>query len=229
MIGAAALIVPAGGVSAQASPSGGLEIASQEVRRGLSWSDRRASVSADATLPFDDVDLSARVTVLRGSARHRGSDAVADLGAAWTTRAGGLALTARTAAHLFAGGSGPRHYADVGGVAAYAYGPLQVDAGVTWAPSQRAIGGSNLYLSAGASAGVPGTPFTVSAAAGHSSGGNGLRADRLRPGGNYADWRLGVDRVSGRLTLGLDYTGTDLPRGVADGRDRLVARARLSF
>ena len=86
--------------------------------------------------------------------------------------------------------------------------------------------------------GVPATPFTLMASAGHSSGSvdDPIRAARLRPGGSYWDWSLGVDHITGPLTLGLVYTGTDIservPSPFANARDtgdRLTARVALNF
>jgi hypothetical protein len=115
-----------------------------------------------------------------------------------------------------------------------------VNAGADYAPSQSAIGGDNLYLHAGAQAGIPGTPWTVLAGVGHSTGKteDAFRAARLRPGGDYSDWRVGVEHVTGPVTLGLDYVGTDVSEraasafALADARhsgDRIVGRVRFGF
>ena len=65
-----------------------------------------------------------------------------------------------------------------------------------------------------------------------------LRAARLRPAGTYSDWLVGVRHITGPLTLGLDYSGTNIDRAdivaspYADPRnsgDRLTARASFSF
>ncbi|WP_244185406.1 TorF family putative porin [Sphingomonas aurantiaca] len=111
--------------------------------------------------------------------------------------------------------------------------------GAIGAPSQRAIGGSNVYAYANANAGIPGTPFTVLAEVGHSSGSvrNPNHAERLRPGGDYTNWRLGLEHRRDRLTVGVDYIGTDVSRSgeasrFADRRnaaDRLIGHVQLSF
>ncbi len=119
------------------------------------------------------------------------------------------------------------------------YGPLYATAGVIGAPSQRAIGGSNVYVYANANAGIPGTPFTVLTELGHSSGSvsDPVRTERLRPGGSYTNWRLGLEHRRNRLTIGVDYIGTDISRtaiasGFADRRnagDRILGRVQVSF
>lgn len=232
-----ALAVLPAAAPAQSKPSFGVEVTTDERRRGLSWSGGDPSISADAALSLAGFEADARVAALRGSPRHAGADAVADLTLGKTWGVGGLSLRARAIGHLFAGAREPMDYWEVGGTASYTFGPLQGEAGVTYAPSQSAIGGSNTYAFVGASAGIPATPFTISASAGRSMGPDDrLRSARLRPGGDYTDWRIGVEHITGPLTLGVDYVGTDVPRGAAgaladagNSGDRLLARARLSF
>lgn len=234
-IGAAPALLLAGHAQAQTGPAFGVEATTDESRRGLSWSDGRASISADAATDIGPLEADVRVSALRGADRHGGGDAVADasLGSRW--RLADVTLRLRATAHLFAGAEGKRDYGEVTASANYAYGPVQLDAGASYAPHQDAIGGSNLYLFAGASAGVPATPFTVVANIGRSSGdADDARAQRLRPGGRYLDWRLGVEHVQGPLVLALDYVGTDFDDATPDALvrhdgDRLVARARFSF
>ena len=160
-----------------------------------------------------------------------------------TRRLGGnvgpFALRGRAIGHVFAGADRGMDYTEFGGDARYTLGPVELTAGALYAPPQRAIGGSNLYLSAQAVAAIPMTPFTLVGGIGRSSGAadDTARADRLRPGGSYVDWRLGVEHVTGPLTLALDYVGTDLndDRPVAalgDRRhsgDRILGRARFAF
>lgn len=236
--GVASLLVTAT-VQAQSLPSVGVEATTDERRRGLSWSEGRASVSGDAALTLGAVELDARVAALRGSVRQDGADAVADLGAAIVGDFGPVQLRGRAIGHVFAGAERGMDYAEFGGDARYTLGPVELTAGALYAPPQRAIGGSNLYLSAQAVAGIPMTPFTLVGGVGRSSGtvDDAARADRLRPGGTYTDWRLGVEHVTGPLTLAIDYVGTDLndDRVVSPigdrrhGGDRILGRARFAF
>ncbi|WP_430637002.1 TorF family putative porin [Sphingomonas hankookensis] len=185
------------------------------------------------------VEFDARVAALRDSPRHDGADAVADLGAAIVADAGPVQLRGRAIGHVFAGATRGMDYAEFGGDARYALGPVELTAAALYAPPQRAIGGSNLYLSAQAVAGIPATPFTLVGGLGRSSGAvdDAARADRLRPGGTYTDWRLGVEHTTGPLMLALDYVGTDLNddrvvRPIGDrqhGGDRILGRVRFAF
>lgn len=237
-LGVASLLVTAA-TQAQSLPSAGVEVTTDERRRGLSWSEGRASLSGDAALTLGAVELDARVAALRGSVRQDGADAVADLGAAVGGDVGPFALRARAIGHVFAGAERRMDYAEFGGDARYTLGPVELTAGALYAPPQRAIGGSNLYLLAQGVAAIPMTPFTLVGSIGRSSGvvDDVARADRLRPGGTYVDWRLGVEHVTGPLTLALDYVGTDLNddrivAAVGDRRhsgDRILGRARFAF
>jgi hypothetical protein len=217
------------------------EAATDERRRGLSWTDGKAAASAQVTaqLPLTGLDASARVTTLRGADRHGGADAVVDLEGGYGFDLGLVRLEARGIGHVFTGGTDDLNYGELGLGGGVLFGPLQVDLFGRYAPPQDAIGGDNLYLGARASAGIPTTAFTVRAGVGRSSGSvdDPVRAARLRPDGGYTDWMLGVTRVSGGLSLSLDYTGTDVerfatPSPFAELRhagDRLTARAAIRF
>jgi uncharacterized protein (TIGR02001 family) len=230
---AAAQDVPSAGVTASA------EVTSDEVRRGLSWSGGRAAVAGELRGSRGALDASVRAVTLRDSPRHAGAEAVVDLTAGTGWDLGAIRLDATATGHLFAGARGRMDYVEFGATAGYGYGPIYATLGVAVAPSQDAIGGSNVHVRADANAGIPGTPFTLLAGLGHSSGSvtDPVRADRLRPGGSYIDWRLGVEHRRDRLTFGIDYIGTDVAQADASTRfadarhagDRLVGRAQLSF
>ena len=225
---------------AQERPAIGVELNSDENRRGLSWSGGRVSPSADTFATQGPFEASGRIVALRESARHGGAGVVGDLSIGASTMFGPVTMRGRVTGHLFGGAGFNADYVELGGSAAYTLGPVQVDVGADYAPSQSAIGGDNLYLHAGAQAGIPGTPWTVLAGVGHSTGktDDPFRAARLRPGGDYSDWRIGVQHVTGPVTLGLDYVGTDVSERaasiypLADARhsgDRIVGRVRFGF
>ncbi len=233
---ALAAIAPA---AAQTGVSGGIEATTDERRRGLSWSGGDASVSADVSAGVFGLEASARATALRGSARHAGADGVVDLtiGKGWDI--GPFRVRGQGIGHLFVDAGRRMDYGEISADASYTLGPVQVVAGTIWAPSQDAIGGSNLYFHAGADAGIPGTPLTLSGSIGRTSGttDDPVRAARLRPAGRYTDWQVGLEHVTGPLTLALDYVGSDVAQArimspLGDRRhsgDRILGRARLSF
>jgi hypothetical protein len=237
---AAALAAALAAVPARSQDiSAGVELASDEVRRGLSWSEGRPAASADALVSLGAVEGSLRIATLRESARHGGASGVADLELAAAADLGPLRVRGHATGHLFASAGDRMDYAELGASGSYSLGPVQLGVGAIYAPDQDAIGGDNLHLYASAHAGVPATPLSVSAAIGRTSGSvdDPLRAARLRPAGAYTDWRLGAEFSQFPFTLGLDYIGTDIGAqgtaspfaDLAGTRDRVVARVRLSF
>lgn len=201
-------------------PSVGVEATTDDRRRGLSWSDGRATIVADASVPIGDFRIDVAAAGLRDSRRHGGADLGIDAGARWTTEAAGWRLHAGGVGHFFVEGSG-LNYAEIQAGAAYSLGPASLDLAGSYAPSQDAIGGDNLYLSAGLNAGIPATPFTIFAGVGRTMGGDDgdARARRLRPDGDYWDYRLGAEYVLGPATAGARLTTTSIdPDRVPAGR-----------
>lgn len=217
----------------------GAEAASDEVRAGISWSGGKASASADARLDFGVVDASARMVLLRGSRRQAGADAVADLAIGRDWNLGAVTLRTEAVGHVFAGAEQSMHFGELVLGARYGLGPLRLAATAWYAPRQSTIGGDNLHLRAGLDAGLPGLPVTLLASLGYTTGsGNDLRAARLRPGGDYADWKLGAEYTRFPLTFGLDYVGNSIARDLVtvspfadlgSTGERVVARVRIAF
>lgn len=226
--------------AAQTGVHAGVELATDERRRGLSWSDGKAAPAAYARIDLPaGFDIGLRATALRGSERHDDADAVWEPTLGYSTRLGGFRLDGFATGHLFSGARGRMDYGELGAGASYALGPAEAGVEARYAPSQSAIGGDNLYLGVRGRLGVPATPLTVTASAGRSSGSvdDATRAARLRPGGTYRDWSLGVQHVTGPLTVALEYTGTDIANQPDFSRfavrqhagDRLAARISLGI
>ena len=95
-------------------------------------------------------------------------------------------------------------------------GPAVVKVGTNYTWGQAATGQrDNIYVYGDLSVGVPNTPVTLVAHYGYSDGayGSALNAAGGRLfDGNYTDWSLGADYVTGPVTFGLRYIDTDLPR-----------------
>jgi Bacterial protein of unknown function (Gcw_chp) len=214
------------------SVSATVEIASDERRRGLSWSDGdpvlRGSVSAPVAA---GLSLDGAIVSLWDSDRHGGADAVVDLGATYARQVGGWRLSAEGRYHLFPGAS-KQGYGKVGAGAGFLIGPASIDLHASYAPRQSSIGGDSLYLSASAAVGVPGTPITVSARVGRSSGDerDPVRAARLRPDGAYWDHGASVDYLKGRWFTGVRYANSSIdgPGGRHAGAT-LIGRVGLSL
>ncbi|MBB3347549.1 MULTISPECIES: TorF family putative porin [unclassified Sphingomonas] len=234
----AALVSPA---AAQVAPHAGVEVATDERRRGLSWSDSQLAPAAWARIDLPSgIDLGARVTGTRGDPRHGGADAVIEPTLGYSRLAGGFRLDGFVTGHLFTGAGGALDYGELGAGASYTLGPIEAGAEARYAPSQSAIGGDNLYLGVRGRVGIPATPWTLAASLGRSSGSvdDPVRAARLRPTGSYRDWSVGLEHITGPVTLALVYTGTDIsddavvisPYAALDhAGDRIAARASIGF
>ena len=101
-------------------------------------------------------------------------------------------------------------------------GPVTAEAGAFYAPEQDGLGGrDNLYLYGDVTGGIPFTPLTVLGRLGYTTGG-------LAPGGgDYIDWRLGVEVDRGPFRLGLSYVDTDLDLPNSDAT--VVASVSVGF
>ncbi|MEH3107081.1 MAG: hypothetical protein PGN09_07260 [Sphingomonas fennica] len=206
-----AALALASATAAEAGVTGGVEATTDLRRRGLGWSGSRAAAGVWAAAEAGPASLTAAVTTLRGSRRHGGADAVVDVLPRYTIDAGAWRLSAGPSARLFLGAGG-QDYIELDGSAGWTFGPLRLTAAASYAPRQRAIGGDNLYLSANAEAGIPGTPLTVLGGIGRTTGDarDAERARRLRPDGAYTDYRLAVEHVRNRLTFGAALTATSI-------------------
>lgn len=230
---AAALIAAAGPVAAQTTGPVDLSAwaTSDERRHGLSWSDGRPTVGGLAVFaPSDALRIEADALAARGSGRHGGADAAIGLTAFAGRTVGGVRVEAGTRANLFPGGRGDMDYGAGIVRADWTIGPARLTGSAEYAPRQRAIGGSLLHLRTTASVGLIGTPWTVFGALARTSGDtrDAARALRLRPDATYFDWRLGVERAIGPVTLGVDYVGTDL-RNARHAGDTLLLRVSLGL
>ncbi len=213
-------------------PSVSLEPASDERRRGLSWSDGEPVVRAVATIPVtQQLAVEATAVSLWGSSRHGGAGAVVDVQASYARQLGGWRLSADATYRLFPGASG-QDYVELGTAAGFLIGPATIDLFARYAPRQRAIGGDNLYVGVAPSFGIPGTPLTLSGHVGRSSGAvsDPLRVQRLRPDGQYWDHGVALDYRKGRWLAGLRYANSSIDRDAADHAGAtVIGRVGIEF
>ncbi len=217
----------------------GVEATTDEVRRGLSWSDGEVSASVDASAGFGGIDVAARVAMLRKSDRHADADVVGDIAVGKDWDLSGFTVRTEAIGHVFGNADVNMNYGELGLGARYSIGPLQVKADAFYAPSQGSIGGDNLYLRGSANVGIPAFPVTVAASVGYTTGDTkDARSARLRPAGDYADWRVGLEYNQFPFTIGVDYAGTDVDTSrvatspfadLKHAGDRVLGRVRLSF
>ena len=187
----------------------------------------RGTIAIQAT---EGLSFDATATSLWNSSRHRGADAVVDLGTSYARQRGAWRLSAKGVYHLFSGASG-QGYGEVGAGTGFLIGPANIDVNASYAPRQSSIGGDNLYLSASASAGIPGTPFTVSAHVGRSSGRtrNMEDAARLRPDGTYWDHGISIDYLKRQWFAGVRYANSSIDGEAGHSGATLIGRAGIAF
>ncbi|MXO64641.1 TorF family putative porin [Altericroceibacterium endophyticum] len=224
---------------AEVKPEIWIDLESDHRVRGLSWSDGKFTGDIYANVPLTTkVSASTQLTALRGAERHGGADAGSDLAVTYSDEASLLSWHVSGVGHLFAGCNFKCDYAEVQGGGGGTLGPVSIDAMVSYAPDQVAIGGSNFYKRVEVSYGFWGKPISLRGYVGHSSGHTEdvQRARRLRPDGNYVDWSLGAEYYLGPASLTLTYSDTDISRKAADFTgasgdfgSKIVAGAHISF
>lgn len=214
---------------AHAQSTGGtvsFEAETDHRERGLSGSDGKAALGISASVPVTyDLGVDLDAVTLRDAARHGGADLGMTVAPRYTVHGGPWDFSAGVRGNLFVGRSGTS-YVELTGEVARTLGPAQLVLGAAFAPSQDAIGGSNLYLDAQLSASIPGTPVTLYGGVGHTSGSsNGdPRAARLRPGGDYLDHHVGAEYTEANYAVGLRYSGTSIGKDEVDPLSRWTDR-----
>ena len=227
---AAALLA---GATSAAAARFDVEAATDLRHRGLSWSDGRPTLAAHGSMPLGaGFSIDASIAGLRGSDRHGGADMLGEAALRYERQSGPWRWWGELQGLGFAGARG-QDYAQLRAGTAFGIGPAQVVVQADWAPPQSAIGGGNLYLGGFARAGLTGTPVTLTAGFGRSTGrddGSG-RSQRLRPCGDYSDFRLDADYVRGVFSMGASVTATTIDHscGAADAGARLLLRASIEF
>ncbi|PEQ11996.1 hypothetical protein B2G71_14550 [Novosphingobium sp. PC22D] len=212
----AILATPASGQAVRQSGAS-VQFRTDDRERGLSWSDGEAALSLEGTLAVSPaLSIDAGVTSLRGSSRHGGSDFGLTISPRYTVQSAGWELSGGVNGYLF-DGDGELNFIEVEASAGYLIGPVSLVGRARFAPSQDAIGGSNVHLGANAGLGIPGSPFSLYGGVGYSFGSTSdpVRAARLRPGGDYADYYLAVERMQRNLALGIEWTDTSIKRADA--------------
>ncbi|MCE7795254.1 hypothetical protein LWE61_01645 [Sphingobium sufflavum] len=225
------LLLPMIGAGRQATAqstqglSAGMDLTSDHRLRGLSWSDSKPTLRAWVGVPVGPrTYVDAELVATHGSIRADGAGAALSVGLRQRLGDGPVRVDAGGGCRLFPGQAGSA-FCEVGTDVAYDLAWVRVDAGLSYAPRQRAIGGDNLYLRAGIGIDVPRSPFSLHGGVGHSTGTvtDALRAARLRPEGAYWDYRVGADFTRDRLNTGLRYVTT------SNGQGTVVAHVGISF
>ncbi|WP_375421888.1 TorF family putative porin [uncultured Sphingomonas sp.] len=207
--------------------------------RGVSQSDEEMAIQGGFTIAHESgLYVATWGSNLAGWGQFGGSNMELDLVAGYKLPISGGALDIGLTWYMYPGGSDKTDFAEPYVKLSGTAGPVNLLAGVAYAPKQEALGNwsftgansqavlagapyddagdkeDNLYLWGDANAGVPGTPLTAKVHIGYSDGNPGLgpNGTSVAPTGKYWDWLAGVDYVLGPVTLGVAYVDTDITR-----------------
>ena len=214
--------------------SGEATLATDYRFRGVSQTDKEAAIQGGLTIAHSSgFYVGTWASNLSGWGTFGGSNMELDLIAGVELPVGEGTLDAGIVWYMYPGGADTTDFAELYASLSGTVGPLELTAGVAYAPSQEALGNvfpdaptslegdpvnpgdkeDNLYLSADAGLGISGTPITLSAHIGYSDGnpGVGPNGTTIAPTGTYFDRSLGaeVTPIEG-LTISVAYIDTDI-------------------
>jgi uncharacterized protein (TIGR02001 family) len=231
-LGAALVAIPA---SAQdtAPPGaftviGGAAVVTDYRFRGLSQTDKKFAVQGTLGVSH----ASGFYATVWGSSIDdyvaHGSDQEIDFIGGWRKTYGGTTVDVGVLYYYYPGSAGANtDFVEPYVSLAHTIGPAQAKLTVNYAPKQQALSigagkEDNLYIAGDLSAGVPTTPFSVTAHLGHSFG-----PSYLTIGKGYTDWGVGASYTWKRFTLGVNYVDTDKSSYITNGAGhvRNIAKA----
>lgn len=214
--------------------SGGGTLVSDYRFRGVSRSNKRPALQGTATLEHVSGVYGTVWASTISDYVFNGADAQVDLSAGYRRTIDGTTFDVGVLYYYHPGSGGiasdfVEPYASV----SHLLGPVTATGSVAYAPKQSALsigngGEDNVYVAGDLSAGIPGTPFGLSAHLGRTFGPSAVSIGRA-----YTDWGLGATYTTRGLTFGVRYVDTDdafiTPRGRNAAAAGLVASVGLSF
>lgn len=205
----AALSAPALGQEAPREPitlGGSAGLASQYRFRGISLSDEDPALQAGLTATHEAGFYAGTWgSSLAGFGSFGGSNVELDVFGGYKATVGDATLDVGLLWYLYPGTDGT-DYAEPYASLTMPVGPATAKVGLAYAPEQDAIGSEdNWYVFGDLATAVPGTPVTLKAHLGYSTG-----ASTLTPAGDYLDWLVGADISWKSLTFGVAYVDTDI-------------------
>lgn len=238
--------------------SGSVALVSDYRFRGVSMTDQGMAVQGGVTATHESgFYAGAWGSNLSGWGTFGGANMELDLFAGYSVPLGGATLDVGLVWYMYPSGLDTTDFAEPYVKLSGDIGPVSALVGVAYAPKQEALGKAcsdaactiakpgdkedNFYIWSDVSGAVPGTPLTLKAHLGWSSGNSGLgpNGTSLAPTGKYMDWLVGADfAVPGTpLTLGIAYVDTDIARveenyirpNFSDADGSSIARGQVVF
>lgn len=208
--------------------------------RGVSQTNKEMAIQGGVTVTHES-GLYGAVwgSNLAGWGTFGGSNMELDLVGGYAADLGGVKLDVGLTWYMYPGGADKSDFAEPYVKLSGTAGPVNLLAGIAYAPKQEALGNwyftgadsaagipndpgdkeDNLYIWGDVNAGIPDTPMSVKAHLGYSNGNPGLgpNGTSVTPTGEYWDWLLGVDfAIPGTpLTVGAAYVDTNISRSDA--------------
>lgn len=207
--------------------SGSVALVSDYRFRGVSQTDREMAVQGGVSVSHESgFYVGTWASNLAGWGTFGGSNMELDIYGGYATSLGGLNVDVGLTWYMYPGGADTTDFAEPYVKLSGDLGPVNLLAGVAYAPKQEALGNysntpqsrgqkqDNLYLWGDAAFGVPNTPLTLKGHIGYSDGNPGLgpNGTSIAPTGKYWDWMLGADVAVGPLTLGVAYVDTSISK-----------------
>lgn len=204
--------------------TGSADITTQYRLRGISQTDNRAAIQGGLTVSHSSgFYVGTWASNLAGYGTFGGSNMELDLIGGYTKAVGPVTLDGGVIYYVYPGTHG-HDYVELYGSGTTKIGPVSAKLGTYWAPKQSKIGGHNIWIYTDWAFPISGTPVTLKAHGGYSTGntgytnGLGLGLGRTIGGKSTGVWdyAAGVDFTYKMLTLNVSYVGTDLKRAEAD-------------
>ena len=203
---AALTAMPAAAQEAEKDPflkvSGNVAIVSDYRFRGISLSDKdwalQGALRVDSEPGFYIATWASSIETLTGTDGGTAETEI-DVYGGWTGKIAGLTADVGLYSYLYPGAEG-LNYFEAYGALGYAFGPVSTLVGINYAPDQSNLFEDNFYLYGQASAGIPGTPITLTGRLGYE---NGAFADEK------IDWLIGAGVTWKALTFAVQYVDTN--------------------
>lgn len=215
---ALAAAAPAHAEEEAASPftiTGTVGLYSQYRLRGISQTNEDVALQGSITVAHESgLYVGTWASNLTGFGAVGGSSLEVDLIAGYGTKIGDTALDGGLIWYLYPDTSvNGTDYAEIYGSISHPIGPVNAKLGFYYAPKQDAIGDEdNLWVYTDLAYPIEGTPITLKAHAGYTTGNGSFLAG---PDGEIFDYSVGVDLTWKNLTFNVSYVDTDLKNDLA--------------
>ncbi|MBN8813455.1 MULTISPECIES: TorF family putative porin [unclassified Sphingomonas] len=190
--------------------SGGATVVSDYRFRGISQSNKRPAIQGTFTVSHESgVYATVWGSSINGYIASNSSEL--DLIAGYKHTFGSTTVDVGVTYYVYSDSPIPNtDFAEPYVAVSQTLGPVTGKISAVYAPKQNALTlngvtkEENFYLAGDVSAGIPGTPVSVSAHLGHN-----FSPSYLTFGQKYTDWSLGASYTWNHLTLGVSYVDTD--------------------